>query len=323
MRPGDWTKNVFVLPAFVFTLPAALAAGADAVPSIPDSAIRTALAFACFCAIASGFYCINDVLDAEDDRTHPVKRKRPIASGDVSPTTGTLTAVTLISVALATAFTVRPALGLVLIAYGMLQVGYNLGVKRVIFVDVVALALGFALRAVAGAVAIGVPISAWLLLCVFFLCLYLGFIKRQCDMSSAAAEGDGEWKSPAGYDDPGELNWLLGMSAVLSITTYLMYALSDHARAQFGAGSVGFALLSPLVMISVHRFYRRARLGRSDSPLGALREDRTVLVSVILFGAGTLTILYVPGVSELLESVFLVGAPIAGAATEAGAAGAS
>ena len=89
----------------------------------------------------------------------------------------------------------------------------RLGLKRVMLVDVVTVALGFALRAAAGAVAIDVRISPWLVLCVFFLCLYLGFIKRLCDLTSAEARGKGQWRSDAGYDDRAELNWLLGVSA--------------------------------------------------------------------------------------------------------------
>jgi 4-hydroxybenzoate polyprenyltransferase len=196
----------------------------------------------------------------------------------------------------------------VLLAYALLQLSYNFGVKRVMLVDVVAVASGFALRATAGAVAINVQISVWLLLCVFFLCLYLGFIKRLCDLASAEAAGDGTWKSPAGYDDRNEINWLLGVSAVVALVTYLMYALSDHAWALFGARTTGFAILSPLVLITIHRFYRRASLGTSDSPLAALRDDRVVQLSIALFGIGVLATLYVPQVEAILARVFFTGA---------------
>lgn len=321
LRPGDWTKNVFVLPAFVFALPRLLAEG-TAMDRVLVLGLDTLVAFACFCAIASGFYCLNDVLDREKDRQHPVKRKRPVASGQVAPSTATATGLALIAASIGVGFALRPSFAMVLVAYALLQVAYNGGIKRVLFVDVVALALGFAMRAVGGAVAVDVPISAWLLLCVFFLCLYLGFIKRLCDLSTAAAEGRGEWRSPAGYDDRIELNWLLGMSAVLSVVTFLMYALSEHAWAQFGSRATGFGMLSPLVMIAIHRFYRRASRGLSDSPLAALREDRAVLASVSLFAVSTLVILFVPAVQSALDMVFVAGMgaePAAGAAAGPGA----
>jgi 4-hydroxybenzoate polyprenyltransferase len=306
LRPGDWTKNVFVLPAFVFALPGLLAVGTPT-DELVILALDTVVAFVCFSLIASGFYCLNDVLDAEKDRQHPVKRKRPVASGAVRPNTAVATGLALIAASIGLGLAMRPGFAVVLVAYAALQLAYNGGLKRVLFVDVVGLAVGFALRAVGGAVAIDVPISAWLLLCVFFLCLYLGFIKRLCDLSSAAAAGRSDWRSPAGYDDRIELNWLLGMSAVLAIVTYLMYALSEHAWALFGSRATGFALLSPLVMVAIHRFYRRASRGTSDSPLSALREDRAVLAAVTLFAAGTLVILFVPPVQTALDMVFVAG----------------
>jgi 4-hydroxybenzoate polyprenyltransferase len=303
LRPADWVKNLFVLPALVFSLPRLLAGDAEA--EVGRLVGGTALAFACFCLLASGFYAINDVIDAEKDRRHPIKRKRPVASGAVSGPQAIGIGVVLIAVAIGLGWTVNLTLVAILGAYGLLQIAYNLGIKRVMLVDVVALATGFALRAAAGAAAIRVQMSVWLILCVFFLCLYLGFIKRLCDLSSAAAAGDGEWKSPAGYEDRIELNWLLGISAALAIVTYLMYALSDHAWALFGSRAMGFALLSPLVMITIHRFYRRASFGRSDSPLAALVQDRVVAICVVLFGVGVLMSLYVPAVQQLLERLFV------------------
>ena len=303
MRPGDWVKNVFVFPALVFSLPSLLAERQPIAPL----AVNTALAFLAFCLLASGSYAINDVVDAPKDRRHPIKRRRPVASGAIAPSAAVVLGVILIAAALVLGGAVNRLLIATLLAYALLQACYNLGIKRVMLVDVVALATGFALRATAGAVAIEVQISVWLLLCVFFLCLYLGFIKRLCDLCSAAAAGDSQWKSPAGYDDRIELNWLLGVSAVLAIVTYLMYALSDHAWELFGSRSIGFALLSPVVMITIHRFYRRGSRGTSDSPLAALIEDRVVLICVLLFTAGVLVSLYVPFVQQVFDHVFVAG----------------
>jgi 4-hydroxybenzoate polyprenyltransferase len=303
MRPGDWAKNVFVLPAFVFALPGLLVRGAEVGALLG----HTALAFIAFCLLASGFYAVNDVIDAPRDRKHPVKRKRPVASGAVTPGAAAGLGVVLIVAALLVAWVVNWLLVLTLLLYCLLQGLYNLRIKRVMLVDVVVLATGFAIRATAGAVAIEIQISIWLLLCVFFLTLYLGFIKRLCDLTSAKAMDDNEWSSPAGYDDRIELNWLLGVSAVLAIVTYLMYALSDHAMAIFGSRALGFALLTPLVMIAIHRFYRRATEGTSDSPLAALREDRIVLAAVVLFSAGVLVSLFVPRAQQLLDQLYIVG----------------
>ena len=202
---------------------------------------------------------------------------------------------------------VSPWLVAVLLTYAVLQILYNALLKRVLFVDVVTIAIGFSLRAAAGAVAIDVQMSIWLLLCVFFLCLYLGFVKRLCDISSAEQGRDVQWRPSAPYDDRNELNWLLGVSAVLAVVAYLMYTLSDWTWGRFGTGAWGLALLTPLVLIAIHRFYRRASKGASDSPLAALRQDRAVLASVVLFVIGVLASLYLEFVQTILDTLFVAG----------------
>ena len=307
IRPGDWVKNVFVLPAFVFSLPQMIRDdGAITSESITTMAVATLGAFVAFCVTASGFYCINDVLDAAKDRLHPVKRQRPVAAGRISPMAATVFGTFLIVIGVSLGFSVNRPLGVVMISYVLLQATYNMGLKRVAIVDVVWVAGGFALRATAGAAAIRVQISLWLVLCVFFLCLYLGFIKRLCDLTSARQAGKIEWKSPAGYELHGELDWLLGVSAVLAVVTYLMYAVSDHAWDLFGPRAAGFALLSPLVLIAMHRFYRGATTGTSDSPFAALKGDIGVLLALALFAIGTGVTLYMPNVDRLLSALFVV-----------------
>lgn len=313
IRPGDWVKNVFVLPAIVFALPGIMKSAADVGGAeLTSMMLATLGAFVSFCCAASGFYCINDVIDAEKDRNHPVKRRRPVAAGRIAPTSALALGAILIIVGVALGFLVTRPLGVVVISYVLLQATYNMGLKRVAIVDVVWVAAGFALRATAGAAAINVQISLWLVLCVFFLCLYLGFIKRLCDLTSAKQAGKIEWKSPAGYELHGELDWLLGISAVLAVMMYLMYTVSDHAWQQFHSRSIGLALLSPLVLISMHRFYRGATTGKSDSPFAALKGDVGVALSIVLFAIGTVVTLFVPGVDDLLGRLFIVHTEIAG-----------
>ncbi len=297
MRPADWAKNVFVLPAVVFS---------DKL-SEPGAIAQVAVAFAAFCLLSSGFYAINDVIDAESDRAHPIKRQRPVASGAVSPSVAVTLGLACAIAGLALGWTVNLPLVAILMSYAVLQVLYNALLKRAVFVDVVAIAIGFSLRAAAGAVAIEVEMSIWLLLCVFFLCLYLGFVKRLCDISSAVQAHGIVWRPAAPYDDRNELNWLLGISAVLAVVAYLMYTLSSHAWELFGARALGLALLSPLVLIAIHRFYRRARQGTSDSPLSALRQDRAVLTVVVLFVLGVFASLYLDFVQTILEKLFVAG----------------
>ena len=305
MRPGDWTKNSFVLIAFVFW--AANEVRSAHGDEVFARGLDALLAFGAFSLAASGFYAINDALDAEKDRQHPVKRRRPVASGAVSRPFAIGLGVVLECAALALAATISAKLVAAIALYGVLQGLYNAKLKRVPVVDVTTIATGFALRAAAGAIAIDVQISVWLVLCVFFLCLYLGFIKRMCDFVSAE-RAHSAWKPSADYRGRDELQWLLGLSAVMTILMYLSYTLSEHAQSIFGSRATGLALLTPLVLVSIHRFWRRANEGSSDSPLEALRADGVLLLTILLFIALLVALLFVPAVGAALDDVFLAHA---------------
>ena len=302
MRPGDWTKNSFVLLAFIFWL--ANAVRTQQTESVGEKATAAALAFAAFCLVASGFYAINDAIDAEKDRSHPVKCRRPVASGAVPAGAAVALGAVLVAAAIGVALSVSHALLAAIALYAALQVAYNAGLKRVAVVDVLTIATGFALRAAAGAVAIAVQISPWLVLCVFFLCLFLGWTKRMCDLVSAERAGS-TWKCSADYRGRDELQWLLGVSAVVTVLMYLSYTLSAHTWQLYGPRAYGLAMLTPLVLLAIHRFWRRANDGSSDSPLDALRTDRVVLASIALFFALLGVVLFVPAAADALDRVFL------------------
>ena len=297
MRPQDWVKNVFILPAIVFSLPSIPSdMRSEVLPAWIGDTLLVVLAFG---LLASGFYAINDALDAERDRQHPRKRHRPIAAGDIAPGAGIAFGVSIGLAGLLVGVAVDPAVGGVLIGYLTLQLLYNAGFKRIAIVDAVVLATGFAMRSTVGAFAIDRTVSTWLLGCVFFLTLYLAFIKRMCDLAAAREEGS-DWTSPAGYDDRFELNWLLGMSGVTVVLCWVLYTLSPHAESLFGIRAAGLALLTPFVVIVVHRFYRRANEGARDSPVAAVREDPVISVALGLFVVGLFACLYVPGADDLL-----------------------
>ncbi|MSR28123.1 MAG: hypothetical protein EXS03_00915 [Phycisphaerales bacterium] len=303
LRPGDWIKNVFVLVPVAFWLPGAGRAGPE---DMASKGWAVALSFAAFCLAASGWYAINDALDMREDRLHPVKRRRPVASGAITAPVAIVVGAALAIGSLGIAAIVSVAFVWTIAAYLMLQALYNAGLKLVPFVDVATIATGFCLRAVGGAVAIAVPVSVWLLLCVFFLTTYLGFIKRTCDLTSAQREEGSLWRQRAEYGDLAELNWLLSVSGGLTVLMYLMYTLSAHAHMLFGSRALGLALLSPLVLVVVHRFYRRSMAGLSDSPLAALSTDRIVACASIVFVIGVYGSLYMPAFEAILKRVLLV-----------------
>ena len=310
MRPKDWIKNTFVLIPVLFWVNSPENLGTTTASEVALDTLVTLLGF---CILASGVYSINDALDAARDRTHPVKRTRPVASGAIPARGAILFGGVLLLAGFGCSLVVGSNVFLVFLLCLLLQAFYNLLAKRLVLVDAVTIALGFVLRAAAGAFAIDIQLSVWLVLCVFFLCLYLAFVKRLCDYSSARAAQDSEWRSPAGYDDPLELNWLLGVSGVMSLMMYLSYSLSVHAFTVFGPRAIGFALLSPLVLIVIHRFYRLANEGLSDSPFSSITSDLTMQLGAVLFLVGIGLCLYVPAVEGILSDLLIQFGP-AGAA---------
>ena len=306
LRPGDWAKNVFVLVPAVFWL-AGEGRGAPA-EEVRAQLLRVGLAFAAFSLAGSGFYAINDALDAEEDRRHPTKRLRPVASGAVSRGRAFAVGAALLIGAFVVAGMVGPPLVTCITIYACLQFAYNARLKRVRLVDVVTVASGFVLRSVAGALALSIPVSTWLVVVVFASTLFLGFVKRLGDLRAAElARGRGErvdWTPRAGYDSAEDLNWLLATTGAVTMMSYLLYALSDHARGIFGARATGFALLAPMVLIVVHRLYLRANQGRTGNPVGVVLSDRGAAAATVLFAAGTLVVLFWAPAEEALRTLF-------------------
>ncbi|MDA0802446.1 MAG: UbiA prenyltransferase family protein [Planctomycetota bacterium] len=298
LRPGDWTKSVFVLIPAIFWL---ASTGRDAGTEAQHAVLCGSLvALVAFCAVSSGWYCINDALDAAEDRQHPTKRGRPVASGAVPVRVAWAVGLSFVVGGLAIASLAGEAASIVIGAYIGLQVLYNLRLKRTAYVDVATIAAGFCLRAVAGAVASDIPMSAWLLICCFFLTLFLGLVKRLCDLSAAD-----QWKQRAGYGDARELDWLLGIAAAVTLLAYLMYTTSEHAQTLYKGRAYGLAMLSPLVLLALHRFHRRAVRGLSDSPLAALREDPWMCVAVLGWGVCAGVVLFCDCVEPMLSRLLL------------------
>lgn len=169
LRPAQWTKNLFIFAALVFSKGVL----------IGDSLLRSVAAFAVFCLLSGALYLVNDVGDIEEDKRHPKKSLRPIAAGRVSPGAAIAWAVVLGGVALVGAFALRPMFGLVAAIYIVLMIAYTFVLKHIVIVDVFLIASGFVLRVVAGGVAIAVPLSSWLIICTSLLSLFIAFGKRR------------------------------------------------------------------------------------------------------------------------------------------------
>jgi decaprenyl-phosphate phosphoribosyltransferase len=284
MRPHQWVKNLFVAAPLVF---ARLVGDSRA-------AWRTAAAVGIFCLLSSAVYLVNDLVDLDKDRAHPVKRRRPLASGALSPGAGRALAGILGVLALTGAAVLGPGLALLgtAVAYLVLNLAYSLALKKVAFVDVACISTGFLLRVLGGAFAIPVSASRWLLLCTLLLSALLGFGKRAHELRVA---GDGN-TGRAQRDvlqryDLGILRRLLTILGVLTTLTYLAYTQSLHARALFHGPQLAWTV--PFVAFGVFRFiWIGSRKSDAESPTDSMLRDWPFVANLVLYAASVLALLY-------------------------------
>jgi len=281
IRPSQWVKNLFVLPALVF----------GPRRSEPEAILAALLAFGAFCLISSGIYAINDVVDREEDRLHPTKRHRPVASGRISPAAAVLAGALLCIAGLALAWGVHKSVLAAAGAYIALMAAYNASLKDRVILDVIAISCGFVIRAIAGAFAVQVAISPWLLVCTFTLCLFLGFGKRQCELTAfqSASEAANHRYTLRKYS-PQLLGQLLSTSAGIAVVTFLLYTLDPQTQAKFHSSLLIYTC--PLVFYGVFRYAMLVQQGRISGPNEVLLSDRPFLITVVLWTLMALAIVY-------------------------------
>jgi len=280
LRPDQWHKNLIVFAALIFAVklldPAALA--------------RATAAFLIFCAVSSVVYLINDVADRDQDRQHPVKRLRPIASGELSPGTALTFAAVLGAAALAIAFWLRPAFGVAAAAYLALFVVYTGSLKHIVVLDVMTIAIGFVLRAVAGGLVIDVHISNWLLVCTMLGALFLGLAKRRHEMTLLTEGAGGHRKILEEYDTY-LLDQMIGVVAAATMVAYIIYCASPETRAYFG--TEWMVLTTPFPIYGLFRYlYLVHRKAGGGNPSDLLLNDRPLLACVLLWGLTSVLIIY-------------------------------
>ena len=282
LRPDQWTKNLIVFAALIF-----------AVKLLdPAATAKAAAAFLIFCALSGAVYLVNDVADREQDRLHPVKRMRPIAAGDLSPGSARIAAVVLSAVALTASFALRPAFGAAAVAYLALFVVYTRTLKHVVVLDVMTIAIGFVLRAVAGGLVISVHISNWLLVCTMLGALFLGFAKRRHEITLLAAGAKGHRRILEEYD-PYLLDQMIGVVAAATMVAYIIYCASPETHAYFG--TEWMVLTTPFPIYGLFRYlYLVHRKAGGGSPSNMLLEDRPLLACVLLWGITSVLIIYRP-----------------------------
>lgn len=280
-RIRQWIKNIVVLLPVVFGMQMAQCCAWS-------SALVAALAF---CFVSSFAYIINDIQDADSDRSHPDKKNRPLASGRVSVSSAAVWAVLFLVAGLLLALGVSSFFLVIIVAvYALLQLGYTFVFKRVVLIDVICIALGFVLRAVAGAVAIKVAISPWLFICVFTLCLFVGFCKRYSELikiGDAAAAGNHR-NTLLSYT-PELLTHMITVSAGIAIIAFLLYSVNERTVANFGTNYFIYTL--PIVIYAIFRFAMLSMKGSYADPTDLILHDRPFQITIAIWIVSVLCII--------------------------------
>lgn len=287
MRPSQWTKNAVVLAAGIFAL-------WDQTQALGwRGGLRVIPAAFVFCLVSSAIYILNDIRDLEADRTHPLKRHRPIAAGRLTIAAAWTLSLVLLAVALAGATWLSKAFLGVIVTYIVLQIAYSWGLKRVALVDVFMIASGFVLRALAGAVVLDVLISPWLLICTFLLALFLGLCKRRHEKVNLEAGGHAQRKSLGDYDER-LLDQLISISAGATLISYSIYTLWPETVEKFGTAALGFTI--PFVAFGIFRYLDLAyRQSKGDRPDKILLTDLPILLTVALYGLTVIAVFLLKG----------------------------
>jgi 4-hydroxybenzoate polyprenyltransferase len=280
LRRDQWTKNLIVFAGVIF--------GRHLFE--PGDFARAVAAFAIFCALSGVVYLVNDLLDRESDRRHPLKSARPIASGALSPSVAAVAAALLGGAALAASFWLRPAFGLVVVAYAVLQALYSASLKHIVILDVLTIALGFVLRAVAGAVVIAVPVSQWLLICTILLALFLGLSKRRHEIVLLADHATGHRPILQEYS-PYLLDQMIAVVTASTLMAYAFYTMDPDTVARFGTDRLALTIPFPLYGIFRYLYLVHQKRG-GGSPSEMLVNDRPLLLCVALWGAAVIVIVY-------------------------------
>jgi 4-hydroxybenzoate polyprenyltransferase len=282
LRPAQWTKNLFVFAALPF-----------AVKLFDVAAVtRSAEAFVVFCALSGVVYLVNDVADRETDRRHPLKRLRPIASGELPVHIAIGAAVAIGLAALAGAFALGTAFGAVALSYLVLLTLYSGGLKHIVIIDVLTIAIGFVLRAVAGAVVLNVEISHWLFVCTILLALFIALAKRRHELV-LLANGAISHRPILSEYSAYLLDQMIAVVTASTLIAYIFYTISPETEQKFGTSWLGLTIPFPLYGIFRYLYLVHQREG-GGSPADLLLNDRPLLACVTLWGVAVVLLIYQP-----------------------------
>jgi 4-hydroxybenzoate polyprenyltransferase len=280
LRPDQWTKNLLVFAGLLFAKRL----------FDPASVADATAAFAIFCTLSGAVYLVNDIADREIDRRHPIKARRPIASGALPVTVAASSAAVLVGGGLAGAFVVNNKLGWVAAGYLALQVLYSTTLKHIVILDVLTIAIGFVLRAVGGAFAIDVEISQWLLVCTILLALFVALAKRRHELVLLADGATGH-RPILGEYSAYLLDQMIAVVTASTLVAYIFYTISPETQEKFGTSLLELTIPFPIYGIFRYLYLVHRREG-GGSPAELLLTDRPLLACVALWAASVAFIIY-------------------------------
>jgi len=282
LRPHQWTKNLVVFAGLIF--------GQRLFDS--TSVIKAVSAFVLFCLMSGVVYLVNDIVDRRSDQQHPIKQRRPIASGALPLPVAFAAVIILGAVSLAGAAALGGAFALTAGSYLGLQVLYSGLLKHVVIVDVLTIAVGFVLRAVGGAVAVDVEISHWLLVCTILLALFIALAKRRHEIV-LLADGASEHRPILGEYSAYLLDQMIGVVTASTLIAYVFYTISPETVTKFGTQWLELTIPFPLYGIFRYLYLVHRREG-GGSPADMLLTDRPLMLCVALWAVAVAVILYRP-----------------------------
>lgn len=287
IRINQWTKNTVVLAAAFFAYWDRIA---QPRPSISQLMLAVPAMFL-FCIASSGVYVFNDIMDMKADRLHPVKKIRPVASGELPVFHAGVESAILLIIAIWGGFILSSEFVFVLCTYVILQAIYTLYLKRIAFVDVFVISAGFVLRAIAGAVVVRVEISPWLILCTFLLSLFLALCKRRHEKAEILNNQNGSTRIVLGSYHIQVLDILISISAGSTILAYSIYTLWPDTVKKFGTNRLAFTI--PLVIFGIFRYIDLVyRHKQGDKPEKILLTDVPLIINVMLYIVTVFVLLY-------------------------------
>jgi 4-hydroxybenzoate polyprenyltransferase len=279
MRPLHWIKNIFLFAALVFgqKLDVSVAVG------------MAVGGFFCFSLAASAIYIFNDIIDRKTDRLHPEKCKRPIAAGDVTIGAAFTVSALCAAASLIGSFVLSRDFAIIIVMYIVLMILYSLLLKTMMILDCVVISIGFCLRAIAGAVVVGVYISPWLVICTFALCLFLAFSKRRSEIAHLREDSELFRKTLAGYT-PELLAHMLDVTSGLAIVCFLLYARDVETIERFDTQNLVYT--TPLVLYCIFRFSALIQKGRYSGPVQLIFADLPFQIGFAFWVLACIGIIY-------------------------------